>query len=313
MRATILDGMKYDRPMRVSAALVCLAACNLTDRIAGNDDIDARPTQSPFDAPPRGRCPDPPAGVSEASIRVIDAINGTRRAMGIPCATLVPALNVSSEKHCAYYVANAGTDCVDDPHAEVPGCALFVGAHFRTREELAGYQGTPASEVMAFGGGVTGLGGLELWANSVWHRTPLFSPWINDHGYGETAGCSNMDFGVGTPAPDDVVVTYPYPGQTGVPRDFDGSRELPSPGDLNWPSGYPITIYLRDGSLADPLFTVDGSDSPIAHVWITPQSSGGLLRDAFVILPELPLAPGTRYRVRATGSVSLDFSFTVAP
>src|SRR5262245_40577432 len=180
--------------MRVLAALVWLAGCGLIDKLGGNDDIDARGS-SPFDAPPRGPCPDPPAGASAASIAVIDAINATRQAMGIPCATLVPALNVSSEKHCAYYLANRGTSCAADPHKEVPGCPLFVAAGFADREALAGYDGTPASEIMAFGSGVTGLGGLALWANSVWHRTPLFSPWIGDHGYGEDTGCSNMDFG----------------------------------------------------------------------------------------------------------------------
>ncbi|HKA88066.1 MAG TPA: hypothetical protein VKE22_10385 [Haliangiales bacterium] len=308
--------------MRWCVAFVCLGTgCGL--HLPFFDDGPDAPPPVTADAAPRidgpgtGSCPGAPAGVSPESADVHDAINATRIAMGVPCGALVPALNVSSEKHCAYWTANKGTpSCVADPHAEVPSCLQFVAARFDARERLAGYAGTPAFEVMAFGSTVQGLRAMQIWADSVWHRTPLFSPWVRDMGFGQSAACATMDFGRGAASSADLVVTYPYPDQTGVPPDFDGSTELPTPDpNLAWPSGYPITLYVQNGSFADPTLTVDGSATAIDHVWITPQSSGGLLEDAYVILPKLPLRGATRYRVRASGSngagaVSLDFTFT---
>lgn len=313
--------------MRWCLAFVCLGAgCGLKlpfldDPTDGAPFLDG-PTV-PIDAPPRvdgpatGSCPGAPGGVSAEAADVYAAINATRVAMGAPCGALIPALDVSSEKHCAYWTANRTTpSCVADPHQEVSGCAQFVAVKFDQREQLAGYTGTPAFEVMAFGSSVQGLRAMQIWADSVWHRTPLYSPWVRDMGFGQSAGCATMDFGRGEGTPASLVVTYPYPDQTGVPPDFDGSTELPTPDpNLSWPSGYPITIYLRNGSLGDPTLTVDGNATAIDHVWITPQTSGGLLESAYVILPKLPLQSATRYRVQASGSngagaVSLDFTFT---
>lgn len=306
---------------RVAFAFL-LAGCGL--KLPFEDDTpDAAVVEPTADAAPRadgprsGSCPAAPAGVSAEAADVYEAINANRVAMGVPCATLVPALDVSSEKHCQYWTANrAMPACVADPHAEVASCGGFVAARFGDREAAAGYGGFPAFEIMAFGSSVQGLVALEIWSDSVWHRTPLYSPWVRDLGFGQSPSCATMDFGVGASTSADVVATYPYDGQTGVAPDFDGSTELPTPDpDLAWPSGYPITLYLRGGNVSDPTLTVDGGSTPIDHVWITPATSGGLLDGAYVILPRLPLQAATRYRVHASGqngagAVTFDFTFT---
>ncbi len=269
-----------------------------------------------IDAGP-GTCPAPPGGVSDDARAAIGRENEVRLAMGVPCATMIVEINAAAQNHCDYYEANRGNaSCVGNPHAEVAGCTGFTGASFADRMRAAGYTGAPAMEDMHFIG--DGAGAVQGWIDSVWHRTPVLSPWIRHVGYGATSGCDTMDFGSGDPTPATTVAVYPYPGQTGVPTSFDGRREGPMPPtpDTGWPSGYPITVYLR-GDVTEHVLTVDGSDTPIDHLWIGRGSSlsMGLLRNEHVMYANDPLASGATYRVRIVGSnadgpVELDWTFT---
>ena len=260
-------------------------------------------------------CPGPPAGVSADAAAALDLTNTVRAAMGAPCAAMITEINLASERHCQYYAANTGM-CIANPHAEVMGCAMFVGAQFWNRMAAAGYTGSPASEVMAFSS--DGRSSVQQWIDSVWHRTPVLSPWVRDLGYGNAARCDTMDFGVGTRTPDTVVATYPYANQTGVPTSFDGRFEGPMPPApaSGWPSGYPIHIYIK-GSITTHTFTLDGSDVPIDGIWLAPGDARamGLLSNEVIFYPNAPMTAGTRYRMRATGTnsagaVNLDWTFT---
>jgi len=244
--------------------------------------------------------------------------NATRTAMGIPCATMVTTINTAAGRHCAYYAANrAIAMCVANAHVEVtPGCPMFVAAQFFDRMRAAGYTGSPASEDMSFLN--NGAGATQQWIDSVWHRTPVLSPWVRDIGYGSAAGCDTMDFGVGTATSANVVATYPYANQINVPTSFDGRFEGPMPPapPTGWPSGYPVHIYLR-GTVTAHTLTLDGSATPIAHVWLFPGDprAMGLLRYEYVMYADRPLTARTRYRVQiagtnGAGAVNLNYVFT---
>jgi hypothetical protein len=239
-----------------------------------------------------------------------------RLAMGVGCATLVPTINTSAERHCAYYANDrAMATCVANPHVEVMGCPMYVADQFYQRMSAAGYRGSPAFEVMAFVDNPTGA--MQMWIDSIWHRTPVLSPWTRDMGYGAATGCDTVDFGTGAGAPATVVATYPYANQTAVPTSF-GGNEGPAPPapPTGWPSGYPIHIYLQ-GTITAHTLTVDGSTTPIDHVWLAPGDARamGLLRTEFVMYANRPLTAATRYRVQITGSnsagpVNLNYTFT---
>jgi hypothetical protein len=237
---------------------------------------------------------------------------------------MVPAINTAAMRHCEYYRANAmQAACIDNAHAEVPGCAMFTAASFGDRMRAAGYRGTPAFEVMHFLSPENGANAVQGWIDSIWHRSPVLSPWVQEFGYGGLAGCQTIDFGVGPAAPATLALTYPYNGQTNVPVGFNGREgPPPPPPPTGWPSGYPITVYLRGtgtqpASVTEHVLTVDGSSEPIAHVWLAPGEplSMGLLRFEFFLYAHRPLAAQTRYRVRivgtnAAGPVNLDWTFT---
>ena len=249
-----------------------------------------------------------PAGIDANTATALQIVNNTRAAMGSPCATMVAALNTSATTHCQYFAANLNSSTANcnskpDPHSETSGCPDFVGADPGTREKSAGYTSNGWAEVMAFDDNSTKA--LGQWINSIWHRTPVLSPWTRDLGYGAATGCDTIDFGTGAASPGNLVMTYPYDGQTGVMTSFNGTSESPAPPPppAGWPSGYPVHVYLQGSTitLTTDEMSVDGGAS-ILHQVITPQTSNGVLGDAVVVYANSPLTSGTRYRVHVAGT-----------
>lgn len=277
--------------------------------------VDAGMGSAPAGGGDVSSCPPAPAGADPAAVTALDTINMLRLAVGDDCDTMAVGLNASAQNHCDYYAMNASmSDCIADPHAEVMSCPGYTGADIGTRMQAAGYTGRGSSEVMAFNDDPARA--IQQWVNSVWHRIPILDPWTTELGYGHATGCDTIDFGRGTPMPDDTVVVYPYNGQTGVPTDFDGSHEGPMPPapPTGWPSASPINIYAKSLMVADHVLTIDGDTTPIDHVWLTSADSQ-FLRDGAMLYANAPFAAQTTYRVHITGTyvggdLNLEWTFT---
>lgn len=261
-----------------------------------------------------GDCPAPPAGASAPAIAALNAVNGFRIPAGAGCATMIAEINTAAQNHCDYYTANTGTSCTADPHSEVASCSGFTGTNPGARMMAAGYMGRGSSEVMAFLNNPERA--VATWVNSVWHRLPILDPWTTHLGYGGSERCDTIDFGRGTPAPNDTVVFYPYAGQTALPTTFDGSREGPEPPEppTGWPSASPITVYAQMLTVTEHVLTKDGDATPIEHVWLTSADSN-FLRNAIMMYANQPFAANTTYRVKITGSyvggpLALEWTFT---
>jgi uncharacterized protein YkwD len=253
-------------------------------------------------AAPAGSCPPAPDGVSPAAAEALEIVNAARLPAGAGCATMIPEINEAAQNHCDYYAANAGNDmCTANPHNEVMSCTGFTGEGPGDRVQAAGYTGRGSSEVMAFANDPARA--IGQWINSVWHRIPILDPWTTHLGYGGADNCDTIDFGRGTPAPDDTVVLWPYEGQTGLPTTFDGSHEGPEPPEppTGWPSATPITVYAQDLTVTEHVLTVDGDSAPIDHVWLTSADSN-FLRSSIMMYANAPFTPNTTYRVKITGT-----------
>ena len=232
--------------------------------------------------------------------------------MGLPCMALVPAINTSAQKHCDYYQQNtANKSCIANAHEEVDTCAGFVAKSFATRMTAAGYTGSPRSEVMAFSGEPASA--IAMWINSVYHRTPVLSPWLAEMGYGMTADCDVIDLGLGPKASDDLTAVYPYPGQVGVPLNFDGSREGPMPPapPTGWPSASPVHLYVKGYTVTSHDVFVNGTCDALPHQWLPD-------KEQYILYPDKPFAKNTEYRVVIAGTkagkpLSFDWSFTTKP
>jgi hypothetical protein len=274
---------------------------------------DAGSTAAEVAAP--AQCPAPPAGAPTDAITAINAENASRVAMGIPCASLVLTLCTSAQNHCNYYTTNQGSATCAAPsaHNEIAGCPQFTGADPGARIKAAGYVGNGWSECMAFLGDPAAA--VKTFIDSVYHRTPVLSPWYRDMGYGGGVGCDTIDFGPGTATAKTVTAFYPYDGQIDVPLSFNGAQEGPTPPapSTGWPSGYPITLYGQGITVSAHQIVVDGTTTPLSHIWLDGDSTLG--SSARVLYTEAPLTANTTYRVTidgttATGSVHFEWTFT---
>jgi uncharacterized protein YkwD len=259
-----------------------------------------------------GTCP-AIAGIDTQQQTALQIINQTRAAMGSPCASIVADLDTSATKHCQYYAANVSNAmCVANPHVEVSSCMDYDSANFQDRETNAGYtcqpsvtQSCEASEIMAFDDDPTTA--LGQWIGSIYHRSPILDPRTRDFGYGSATGCDTIDFGegAGSTTPADVIVSYPYDGQTGLGLSFNGAEEEPTPPvpPNGWPSALPIHIYMLATTitLTTDEFGVDGG-AQLAHQVMTPQSANGYLSNALVLYGNAPLTSKTTYRVHVAGT-----------
>ena len=249
-------------------------------------------------------CPDPPAGAPSAAITAVDTINAARLGMGIPCQQLVLTLCTSAQNHCNYYAASQ-SDAACQPasaHNEIEGCPYFTGVSVGDRIQAAGYTGRGVSECMAFANDP--VRAVTMFINSVYHRTPILSPWKRDMGYGNATGCDTIDFGTGPTTPSTVTAYYPYAGQTGVPTCFRGDRETPTPPapPADWPSGFPITIFAQNLTVTTHTIVVDGTTTELSHQWLDGDSTLG--SSAKVLYTDAPLTANTAYRVTIDGTIS---------
>jgi uncharacterized protein YkwD len=278
---------------------------------AGGNSLPELPA---VDAGSLSQCPPAPVGTEAQAVEALNYVNTLRLAAGAGCVTMITEINAAAQNHCDYYAANSGS-CTANAHAEVMGCAGFTGENPGDRLDAAGYQSRGWGEVMAFVDDAQGS--IDMWVNSVWHRLPILDPWTGELGYGHAERCDTIDFGNGASGvPEDSVVVYPYPQQTGVPIEFDGSREGPMPPapSTGWPSSSPITVYANDMQITEHTLLRDGESAPLPHVWLTESDSSSLGRAVFMY-GNAPFEPETTYRVRVVGSyvggpLELEWTFT---
>jgi hypothetical protein len=269
-------------------------------------------------SPGLASCPALVAGAPDGAVTAINAVNTIRLAMGVECAKLALDLDASAKAHCDFYAANADNMMCEggsiSPHDEVMGCTGFTGTDPGARVEAAGYVGNGWGEVMAFNDDP--LKAVNQWVNSVWHRTPLLSPWWDDMGYGNAAKCDVIDLGPGTQSPKTVTAMYPYSGQTNVTRSFNGANEGPVPPapPTGWPSGPPITLYVRNAITVSHSIEIMGSGTPLAHQWIDYNQSDND-SDQLIMYTDTPFTANTTYHVTIAVTISgapktFDWTFT---
>jgi uncharacterized protein YkwD len=310
--------------MKKAGRELFLAGLAMTAAACGTPPADGTGTTSPGDGTEDQQqlaqatgCLRPPEGTEARAVEAYDRVNSYRQAMGLGCSKFVPEIAAAATAHCAYYVANHGS-CVASPHREVAGCSKFRAERFTDRMRMANYTGDAAYETMTYVG--AGARAVDKWVDSVWHRIPVLSPWVSDGGYGSVESCDTMDFGWAGPPTIGTPVTYPFAGQTKVPRQFDGRTEsptLPAP-PKGWPSGYPIIVYAAELQVTShQLFDADMKEVP--HTWMAPEdaASMGILRNELVMYAHSPLKKSTEYRVvieaqRKGQPVHVEWTFTTS-
>ncbi len=226
--------------------------------------------------------------------------NALRYAVGAPTITSDARVATAAQNHADYSALNHVGG-----HYETAGLPGYTGYAPRDRVATAGWSTAFVSEVAAgYSGAANAL--QELW-DAPYHRLGMMHPNAVSTGWGystlnggsATVGDFVYDFSV---RPVDFVRS-PANGQTGVPTSWSGHESPnPLPSGVSGPVGYPIMVVYSAGQSvtmrAAEIVAPDGSRVPIYYA---PQQ---FEYDYQVIIPQRPLAAGTRYHARFDINVS---------
>jgi hypothetical protein len=175
------------------------------------------------------------------------------------------ALNQAAQAHSDYCSQNSAW--CPGWHQEEQGHPGFTGVNFWERMSAAGYAGSAAFEVMAPGVGPEGS--IQMWMETVYHRTPFISPEVDETGYGGGTSYDTMDFGCCGPYDAALVTSYPVHDQAGVPTAWYGNEGPTPPAPSGgWPSGPVLSVVFPPGATvaisAEELF--DASCAAVPHL-----------------------------------------------
>lgn len=278
-----------------------------SDGSAGSDGaIDGRAV-TPGAAGEYSLAPD----ANSAQKAAMDRVNWYRENVGVPLMNNVGAINKASQSHADYYVTHAEAykknKVTGGAHSQDPNYSQgFTGKSFADRMKKAGYKGQPGWEVMAFMNDP--VKAVDGWVETVYHRIPITSPDAHEGGYGGAGGaasCDVMDFGRKNHTDKQLVVVYPFPDQTNVPKKWSGNEwpKPPAPPD-GYPSGPVITAQTSQGSsLKITGHEIrDSKGNSIEHVW-HPQGDNQFLKFTWALYPHKPLAGASTYTVELTGTM----------
>ena len=272
-------------------------------------EVPGAPAMTPAVATDLSECMQPPQDASEKAVEAWTILNEIRIASGSSCMNHVPELSISAQSHCDYLAEHRGNSSCGGGHTQVQGCMGFTGATPQAREIAAGYSSRLAYSEVLLNIGDSPSRAIPNWLTTPLHRIPLLDPWTTDMGWGGGPGCDIIDIGRGAEQPaSDMIVRYPYAGQTDVPVSFNG-LESPAPPkpEGGWPSSYPVSIYAQMLRVSEHVLTKDGDATPLSHMWLdadAPEVSAGL-RGYFrttAILYGAPFEPNTTYRVHIKGT-----------
>ena len=239
--------------------------------------------------------------------RALDWLNRYRTRAGLPPATLEDALNGAARAHAAYLAANPAQRAAN-PHGEKPGTPGFTGATGEDRVRYFGMAGQVA-EVIDFT--TRAEQAVDDWLATLYHRVPLVHPGLQALGYGlAVGGGSAINVMETTLLPDlPGVSPWPYPGQSGVPTEWDGAEE-PAPLRLypgvSGPLGYTVSLTFGGNvrSLSLGQAYLRGPDGPVELMLFSP-ANDDRLRDTVAVIPTRPLRPGATYQATFAGQVDL--------
>ncbi len=257
-----------------------------------------------------------PSASSDASQRAaLVRANHWRTAMGLPPINANANLERSASAH-SNFMANNPSSCWPGEHYEQSSCAGYTGYSPFDRMTAAGYSWSAASETIDQD--PTPESAIDDWIWSVYHRMPFTQIVYPDTGFAAVAGGGSTynteDFAAplsGGMATQSGVLVFPPPGTTGVPAQFEGDLEGPTPpapmSTGAWPSGPVVSLNFPDMN-----FTVtdhqlyDGSCNPVVHSYFdaTTDTNTQMLYPEFAYLyADVPLHPGETYTAEITATV----------
>lgn len=255
-------------------------------------------------------------GASANEAKATDEVAIVRGRAKLPPMNCVDGAQQSSRNHSSYIGQNGWTLT----HTEVKGKPGFTAVNFWDRMTVAGYKGSPSSEVVhSVADAHEAITGKDGWINTLYHRIPFVGYGTLDFGFGAATGggqTSTMDFGSGNSATKTALTTWPPDGDTGVWTTFHNAYESPNPLPSQQVAGYPITV-IGGGALVVSTHDVTSGGNAVDHVMMNAANDPVKLipSSQVYLIPKVVLSKSTKYTTHVTGTVSgsafdVTFSFT---
>jgi len=254
----------------------------------------------------------PVAADTVSAVTMLAHHNAMRFAIGAPTLVGDPRVTLAAQRHADYSSLNGVGG-----HYEVAGNPGYSGYSPRDRVAAAGLSTAFVSEVAAsYTGALNAM--TELW-HAPYHRLGMMHPSASSTGWGHsdlngrstTVGDLTYDFALRSVD----YVRSPAHNQV-VPASWSGNESpSPLPAGVRGPVGYPIMVVYSGGQnvqmRAAELIAPDGARVPFYYVTQLYEY------DYQVIIPQRPLAAGTRFHVRfditvAGRYVTNEWDFTTA-
>lgn len=302
-------------------AAACVAALALAACGGGGGGS----TASPVAAVPPSQGDGAPAATNDIATDGRNWINYRRGQIGMSTLAHNATIDIAARGHSEYQRVNNTVT-----HTQTAGKQGFTGASLLDRLNAAGYRFANTNhaygEVISATSNRSGAFMAEELITAIYHRFVIFEPVFKEIGTGAattSAGYSyftanftaNNGYGPGIAA--GTVAVWPFRGQTQVPGNFFSDYETPDPVPGTNEVGYPISVHANIGSTVRVQgFTVRPRGGADLGVRLLASASDlDTPRSAAAIVPLAPLAAGTTYDVRFSGTVdgqavTVDWSFT---
>ncbi len=269
--------------------------------------------------------------------------NYWRTAAGLSPINANALLEQAAMAHSTFMAQNAAS-CWPGAHFEnEPGCMGYTGRTPFERVGATGYRASASGEVINWE--ATPTRSIDGWIWTVYHRTPFQDPSYTETGFAAAPGRpgdsrrfhNTMEFARpqgGTAGTLTDVSLFPPPGTTGVPFQFQGNLEgptPPTPATGRWPSGTVISMMFPTNDFSITTHKLyDGQCQEVAHsTFRSSRATASTVSDAqadtnnsnprFVFLyGDTRLASNTQYTVELRGTLngapwSRVWAFTTTP
>lgn len=260
-----------------------------------------------------------PRGTPERQRRFVERVNYHRRQAMLPPVMPHPGVAAAAASHAAYLSRHttATSLSLSEAHQEVPGRVGFTGVDATARVRAQGLPGV-AGEGVAWA--VEPEEAVDSQWNNVYHRATMADPWVRYVGFASQGQAVMNQYRHWSLEQDDNGragwMHYPGADQEGVPPEFRGETPTPLPGHEP-PFGPPLSVGNGAGApeLLELELTGPRGAVPVVAVAPRPRVGPEFLGVWAFRVPARPLAPRTRYQVRARArrgseTRSLRWSFT---
>jgi uncharacterized protein YkwD len=270
------------------------------------------------------------SGLDDLQQAALERVNYHRTLAGLaPVAADARLLKVA-QSHSAYLDSRNEMGHYESDRSN----PYYTGNSPFDRIDASGYRYEEAGEVVARESSSYPPAAIDALMTAIYHRFIILLSNVTQAGPGAVLKAHQgteelsvtVDFGAETlpPAPAPTAPTlYPIDGHRGVPVDFNPSEEEPNPMPGQTLTGYPVSVQVDPRYTFEvttfELYALTGSAPKRQDAKLLSNSTDSRTpKHAAALIPNSPLAPGTRYQAAFSGTVngapvSRSWQFTTAP